>query len=473
MPDLFDQVAKLRATLGEEELSKALAQIEQGEQPTVRHRRGRKRADGRARGEFIPSRRDGVDGWLTRKQIAGERLVLWAETKEQLQDLIAERRLAAKARAEKTGVRTPRRRPKSAPKTLGEGAERMLASYPHRARSRDALETRLAPWLDWTLDGVQLRDLHPGELDREDWQLILNSMAVSGNRLTGGGLSKTTLVGRRKALNTLLNHGAESWDWPHTARRLELPTSPVKNTTKDVLPFRSWTEVFNVARGFEELGYQGLSQFTRFGASAGLRLEELVVLRDCDVDRRAGTVTIARAWTPDLGEGPLKTQASYATLPLPDIAREVLDELPPSLHRDPAQWEHSPLLWDDPARPGEPINVHDLIRKGRRKPRRDGTVWQEQDGLWRQALSMAGISYRPPKQLRHTFAYLALSGGGDEGRRELRWPLERVAAYLRHKDGTRTVETYYLDLVPDMLREDLAALDLAAGAYRLRPAEEQ
>jgi integrase len=72
--------------------------------------------------------------------------------------------------------------------------------------------------------------------------------------------------------------------------------------------------------------------------------------------------------------------------------------------------------------------------------------------VWGPVLKRLGIRYRPPYQMRHTFATLAISAGEN-----INW----VARMLGHKSPVMTLERYNR-YVPNLTRMDGKAL-LAAG----------
>ena len=82
--------------------------------------------------------------------------------------------------------------------------------------------------------------------------------------------------------------------------------------------------------------------------------------------------------------------------------------------------------------------------------------------VWEPLLRRLGLRYRPPYQMRHTFATLAISAGEN-----INW----VARMLGHKSPVITLERYNR-FVPNLTREDGRAL-LAADekAKRSGPPE--
>jgi len=144
-----------------------------------------------------------------------------------------------------------------------------------------------------------------------------------------------------------------------------------------------------------------LGALLQLWAQSGLRAGEALGLQRADLDPAAGTVLIRRTWT--RGRlGPPKTglvrTASILHPTLDDVAtwapgataasREVLEALRrlPVTATDPEAF-----LFAGVAGPAEPMGQMELAR------------------LWRRALLAAGVRYRPPEQLRHTWASAMLS----------------------------------------------------------------
>jgi integrase len=209
-------------------------------------------------------------------------------------------------------------------------------------------------------------------------------------------------------------------------RKYRRATQPAPPTVTDTpAPFESWEEVYKIARQFDWAPY---GRAVRFAAGMGLRPQEWMVLRERDLDRRAGTLTITRTWSGSEVEL-TKTDHSRATLYLSDIALEVLDEIPPNLDPDA-------LLF--PALAGGVLQLSN---------------WRRRE--WADALVAAKVSYRGPKQLRHTFATLALKADV---------PLEDVSRLLRH-DSVKTTERYYVKEGDEVRRRSIERLNELAPRF--------
>lgn len=146
-----------------------------------------------------------------------------------------------------------------------------------------------------------------------------------------------------------------------------------------------------------------------FGFWTGLRTSELIALRWEDVDLVNGMISVRRAKVRKQVKAP-KTKAGRRTVPL----------LEPALNAVLAQRQHTQLAGAEVflnPRTGEPWEHDGPIRK---------TAWQP-------TLKSAGVRYRYPYQMRHTFASTLLSAGENPV-----W----VASMMGHKDWTMIVRTY-------------------------------
>jgi len=175
-----------------------------------------------------------------------------------------------------------------------------------------------------------------------------------------------------------------------------------------------------------------IRNLVQFAFATGLRTSELIALCWSDVDLKAGTVTIRRAWVMGKMKVP-KTKSGRRTVELVGPAIEALK----------AQRALTGLA-------GEFV-FHDP---------RTGARWGGDQsiraGEWRRALAKAGVRYRYPYQMRHTFASHALSAGEN-----IMW----VAGQMGHRDWTITAKKYARwipSIVPDAGNK-LAAV-WAAGA---------
>lgn len=159
--------------------------------------------------------------------------------------------------------------------------------------------------------------------------------------------------------------------------------------------------------------------YCQFNFATGLRTSEMIGLCWSDIDWKAGKARIRRAWVMGKMKAP-KTDAG---------AREV-ELVAPALAALKAQREHTLLA-------GEFV-FHDPKTNARWAS--DQTL---RAGEWQRALRRAGVRYRYPYQMRHSFASHALSAGEN-----VMW----VAKQMGHRDWTITAKKYARwipSIVPD------------------------
>jgi integrase len=168
-----------------------------------------------------------------------------------------------------------------------------------------------------------------------------------------------------------------------------------------IRPFASYDEVERVADHAGEWG-----GMIRFAAATGLRLQELRALRWSDIDAENRRLTISRAvQNKRIEEGEAKTGRSLRTITL---SRRALDALP-------ERAEAGALIFGEDG---------DLLKIDR---------WRRT--VWTDALKDAGVAYRPPKHLRHSFATLQIS-------KRQPMPIQEVSALLGHSDIKTTMDFY-------------------------------
>ena len=146
-----------------------------------------------------------------------------------------------------------------------------------------------------------------------------------------------------------------------------------------------------------------------FGFWTGLRTSELIALRWEDVDLVNGMISVRRAKVRKQVKAP-KTKAGRRTMVL----------LEPALKALKAQRQHTQAA-------GQEVFTNP----------RTGEAWLHDGPIrktaWHPALKRAGVRYRYPYQMRHTFASTLLSAGENPV-----W----VASMMGHKDWTMIVRTY-------------------------------
>lgn len=146
-----------------------------------------------------------------------------------------------------------------------------------------------------------------------------------------------------------------------------------------------------------------------FGFWTGLRTSELIALRWEDVDLANGVISVRRAKVRKQVKAP-KTKAGRRTMVL----------LEPALRALKAQRQHTQTA-------GEEVFINP----------RTGEAWLHDGPIrktaWQPALKRAGVRYRYPYQMRHTFASTLLSAGENPV-----W----VATMMGHKDWAMIIKVY-------------------------------
>jgi integrase len=196
----------------------------------------------------------------------------------------------------------------------------------------------------------------------------------------------------------------------NVAKEVKNKISPAKER----LLFDSWDDVFRVS---EELP-DWAAAIPIVGAGTGLRPEEWVALRWCDIDEKG--LAVCQTFTEDGGLQPYgKTPGSLRRVPLRSIVREALDGLDQS----------GELVFPAP-RGG-------FIRMRKFRPRH-----------WNPAVEAAGLPPIPPYGLRHSFASWALAAG-------------MSTFHLARRMGTsvQMIDQTYGHLVSGADDDDIARLD--------------
>src|SRR5262245_2490752 len=183
------------------------------------------------------------------------------------------------------------------------------------------------------------------------------------------------------------------------------PTVAAKPREEDVIDPFTVDEIQAILRAAEA----PMSNMIQFGFWTGLRISELLAIAWRDVDWRRDVVRIRRA----LVRGEVKVTKTEAG------TREVT-LLEPAKHALQAQRASTELR-------GGPIF---------RNPR-TGDPWlddqQLRKGFWERILRRAGVRYRYPNQMRHTYASTMLSAGENPA-----W----IASQMGHRDWGMIRRTY-------------------------------
>ncbi len=183
------------------------------------------------------------------------------------------------------------------------------------------------------------------------------------------------------------------------------PTVAAKPREEDVIDPFSVEEIRAILRAAEA----PMDNMIQFGFWTGLRISELLAIEWRDVDWRQGVVRIRRALV--RGEVKVtKTEAGTREVTLLEPAREALQA------QRAATELHGGPIFRNP-RTGEPWLDDQQLRKG----------------FWERILRRAGVRYRYPNQMRHTYASTMLSAGENPA-----W----IAAQMGHRDWGMIRRTY-------------------------------
>jgi len=153
-----------------------------------------------------------------------------------------------------------------------------------------------------------------------------------------------------------------------------------------------------------------ITNMVQFGYWTGVRLSELFALKWEDIDWLHSKVEVCRAHV-------LNFKKDTKT----DAGERVIDLLPPALKSLEDQKQHTFLS-------SEYIFTHPVTNKPFMTDR------EFRDKIWTPLLRKAKVKYRPPKQLRHTFATIAILSGEN-----IYW----VSKMLGHADPAFTMRVYY------------------------------
>lgn len=149
----------------------------------------------------------------------------------------------------------------------------------------------------------------------------------------------------------------------------------------------------------------------QFALWTGLRISELCALDWTDVDWRTSTLRVSRALT---------QAARESETPKTAAGRRDVRLLEPAMDALRAQRAHTELQGGA------------IFHNPRTNDRWPGDLTFRQ-GAWKRILRRAGVRYRYPYQMRHTYASMMLMAGE---------PAQWVATQMGHRDWTFTARTY-------------------------------
>lgn len=334
--------------------------------------------------EFYP---DGsFKGYTKRVIIDGVKRRVRATTKAEVETKVAK----LKEQERRRRLSLPVEREPQPNITYGVICEKLLDGYEHREQSKRALRYSLRYSRD-RFERVAIREIRVEHARR--WFASLTVAPTT---------ERNALTAARKAFNFALE---ADYATENPFRQIQKPRA-----TESKHPFESWNEVFAVA---EALTRETERALVIFACATGLRPQEWRALQWCDIDRASGVLRVSRTiQNGKTTEAQAKTPGAPRAVELIDRALAALDLLPMPLRRERLVF---------PGTSGGILDTHAWSLRGRRI------------GPWVKALEAVGLDYREPRQMRHTFATLALTDGAS---------IEWIAKQMGHKDIATTLGHY-------------------------------
>lgn len=309
--------------------------------------------------------------WRARITIQGKKTQRSFGTKREAQEWV--RREQSRAFH---GLDTP-------PKTITYGRFVILFLAGYGMRSKPWLETMLRHSL------IRFESIQLANIRSEDIAVWLNALDLAPKT------KLHVLTAFRQVLRTAVEWGYLGQN-PATASNVKLPK---QQPSRSVNPFPDWTTVLRVAKHANFYG-----PLIRFACATGLRPQEWAALQWRDVDTENRLLRVQRTTT-----GPGKTTAALRTVSLSAPALRALSDQPPIASRTPSRLVFTHEL-------GGQINLHTF-----------------RASTWPRILKAANLDYRPPYQMRHTYATLALAQDV---------PLEWISRQLGHTSLEVTLRHY-------------------------------
>jgi integrase len=295
-------------------------------------------------------------------------------------------------------------------------------TFPNSPRARKYQNNRLLK--TWLKNWLHEQNEHLKESTLNDYRKTINGQIdnskLGGIRITAitwADIKKWALAKKvcnktrsnymsvlRTALNDAADEGTIEFN-PMIGKKLKQAKVEIRSTSNKADPF-SWEERVAI---FDSSNDQ-FKWFCQFGFWTGMRISELIALEWDRIDWIHGTARVDQVLTQASKNYELpKTQHSIRDVELHGPALEALKEM------KKLTFLEGGIIFRNPF-DGLPWNGDSPVRK-----------------KWKGLLKKAGVRYRAPKQVRHTYASTALMEGEDTG---------YVCDQLGHEDEAVTFRHY-------------------------------